>query len=174
MPSPIFGDKMGWLRRSTSEVTCILKGFLQTDDPGLSSHSLKATTLSWSSKGEMPREYRRILGRHAATVQGSDSDYSLDMSVGPVNTLQKIIGLIRTGHFIPDATRSNYFLHFEADHPGTPAHVVKQPFTLVFLLKGQPGTPAVEVPSQSKQGGKPAADVQPTNVEAAEVKSETI
>ena len=143
MPSPAFGDKVGWLSRplSTSEVTAILKGFLKTDDPCLTSHSLKATTLSWSAKAEMPREQRRILGRHAATVQGSDSFYSRDMSVGPVNSLQKIIKMIKEGSFTPDATRSNYFPMDATNRPGTPAHVVMQPFTPAFLMRGQPGTP---------------------------------
>ena len=145
MPAPVFGDKPEWLSRplSTGEVTSILKGFLKTDDASLTSHSLKATTLSWAAKAEMPREQRRILGRHAATVQGSDSFYSRDMSVGPVNSLKKIILLIKQGKFTPDAARSNYFPHPEFPQPGTPAHVVMQPFTPAFLQTSQPMTPNV-------------------------------
>ena len=68
MPAPCMGDRVSWLKRplSPGEVTNILKGFLQCEDPALSSHSLKATTLSWASKAEVPREHRRILGRHSS------------------------------------------------------------------------------------------------------------
>ena len=99
----------------------------------LSSHSLKATTLSWASKAEVPREHRRILGRHSSAVQCADSYYSRDMSIGPVNALQKVIEMIRAGTFQPDASRSNYFPTAVGPAAGTPAHVVMQPFTPAFL-----------------------------------------
>ena len=162
LPAPMFGEKAEWSARplSTGEVTSILKGFLKSDDQDLSSHSLKATTLSWAAKGEMLREHRRILGRHAATVQGSDSFYSRDMSVGPVNALQKLINLIKAGQFTPDATRSNYFPHGSVFQPGTPAHVVMQPFTPAFPRTGQPGTPCAapvdgtcEAEAEAQDGG---------------------
>ena len=87
MPAPSLGDKPHWLARplTPAEVTGILRAFLNSDDVALSSHSLKATTLSWASKAEMPREQRRILGRHSTAVQDSDAVYSRDLSVGPVN-----------------------------------------------------------------------------------------
>jgi hypothetical protein len=75
LPAPLMGDKVEWLKGplSPGEVTNILKGFLQCSDHNLTSHSLKATTLSWAAKAEVPRDQRRILGRHAAAVQGADS-----------------------------------------------------------------------------------------------------
>ena len=154
MPAPIIGDHVAWMKRplSAGEVSDILKGFLNSADPSLSSHSLKATTLSWAAKAEVPRDHRRILGRHAAAVKESDSFYSRDMSIGPVNSLQKVINMVRDGIFCPDATRSNYFPQTGSFAASTPAHVVMQPFTPAFLEKAQPGTPGVEprVPELSK------------------------
>ena len=146
MPAPTAGDTVNWMKRplSAGEVTNILKAFLQSNDPCLSSHSLKATTLSWTAKAEVPREQRRILGRHSSAVQCSDSVYSRDLSVGPVNSLQKVICMIRDGVFQPDATRANYFPRGTGPSASTPAHIVMQPFTPAFLGKVQPGTPGIE------------------------------
>ena len=56
LPAPALGEHVAWLKRplSPGEVTNILKGFLQCSDQNLSSHSLKATTLSWAAKCELP------------------------------------------------------------------------------------------------------------------------
>lgn len=89
------------------EITDILKAFVRSDDPNLSSHSLKATALSWASKAEMPRDQRRILGRHSSATQDADSFYSHDLCIAPVNSLRKILGMIRDNTFTPDAPRSN-------------------------------------------------------------------
>ena len=106
--APALGDRVSWLKRPLSLVE--VTSTLECDDAFLSSHSLKATTLSWASKAEVPREQRRVLGRHSSAVQCADSFYSRgDISVGPVNSLQKVIRLIRERTFCPDATRENYF-----------------------------------------------------------------
>ena len=67
LPAPSLGDRVEWMKRplSPGEVTNILKGFLNCSDKNLSSHSLKATALSWAAKAEIPRDQSRILGRHA-------------------------------------------------------------------------------------------------------------
>ena len=108
----------------------------------------------------MPREQRRILGRHSSAVIESDSFYSKDMSIGPVNSLQKVICMVRDGSFCPDATRANYFPHAGAPVASTPAHVVMQPFTPAFLEKTQTGTPGMELPvvGFEKRPGPPAPD----------------
>ena len=114
----------------------------------------------------------RILGRHSSSVQGSDSYYSRDLSVGPVNSLQKVICMIRDGSFQPDATRANYFPHVGPRSAGTPAHIVMQPFTPAYLERAQPGTPGLEqaTPAVAVQ----AADERKHGAEATavEVKSE--
>ena len=95
---------------TTRPMTCVemggtLRSFLDAeDDMYLTSHSMKSTTLSWASKAEMPREYRRILGRHS-----SDSVYSRDLSFGPVRALERVFVMIRDKSFAPDGPRSQFF-----------------------------------------------------------------
>ena len=175
LPAPILGDHVSWMKRplSPGEVTSILKGFLGCDDALLSSHSLKATTLSWAPKAEVPREQRRILGRHSSAIQCADSFYSRDMSVGPVNSLQKVIRLIKDGTFCPDATRANYFPNSAAGQSaGTPAHVVMQPFTPAFAERGQPGTPVTMTPLTAGGRGKQLDESQSATA-VQQVKSES-
>ena len=160
LPAPLMGDKVEWLKRplSPGEVTNILKGFLQCSDHNLTSHSLKATTLSWAAKAGVPRDQRRILWRHAAAVQGADSFYSRDMSIGPVNSLQKVLAMIRDGIFHPDATRANYFACSPQASASTPAHVVMQPFTPAYLERTQPATPGIAplTPRVAEAGQQPS------------------
>ena len=174
MPAPIVGDHIAWMKRplSAGEVTNILKGFLDTTDPSLSSHSLKATTLSWAAKAEVPREQRRILGRHSSSVQGSDSFYSRDLSVGPVNSLQKVICMIRDGTFAPDATRANFFPQTAAGAAGTPAHLIMQPFTPAFLERAQPVTPGMGPVNLGRDGTTPEASGAISRSGGDDVKSE--
>ena len=81
LPAPSLGDRVEWMKRplSLGEVTNILKGFLNCADRNLSSHSLKATALSWAAKADLARDQRRILGRHTDAVQTSNSFYGRDM-----------------------------------------------------------------------------------------------
>ena len=133
-PAPKVGDFVTWLKRplSASEISAILKSFLDCDDPDLSSHSLKATTLSWAAKGGMSRDDRRILGRHSTVLLDSDSFYSRDLSFGPVSMLRKVIHMIKDGIFHPDSMRSNYFPEGRPATSATPVHAVMQPVTPVF------------------------------------------
>ena len=99
----------------SDETSDLLRGILglqrigQPGDAQVSSHSLKATALSWAAKFGMDRELRLTLGRHASAVQGSDAVYSRDLAVGPVRALQDLIDAIHDGSFCPDAARSGYF-----------------------------------------------------------------
>lgn len=174
MPAPHLGDTVSWMRRplTPGEVTNILKGFLACDDPALSSHSLKATALSWAAKAEIPREQRRILGRHSSTVQCADSYYSRDISIGPVNSLLKVINMIRDGSFQPDASRANYFPAGATKSASTPVHVVMQPFTPAFLEKGQPSTPPHPGRETGAGRGKTVGAVSAVTEDRTDVKSE--
>lgn len=57
MPCPAVADSVNWLKRplTPAEVTNIIRSFLQSSDDNLTSHSIKATTLSWCAKAEMSR-----------------------------------------------------------------------------------------------------------------------
>ncbi|CAL1131406.1 unnamed protein product [Cladocopium goreaui] len=162
MPAPLMGDSVQWLKRplAPGEISGILKNFLKSSDENLTSHSLKATALSWAAKAEVPREQRRVLGRHAAAVQGSDTFYSRDLCVGPVNSLQKVVAMIRDQIFNPDASRSNYFAGSTNMSTGTPAHAVMQPFTPAYLNRSQPATPcAAPATPAARRSGEQRTDV---------------
>jgi hypothetical protein len=133
-PAPNVNKANEWLvrRLSCSEVTLVLRGLLGCSDPDLTSHSLKATCLSWAAKAELPRDQRRLLGRHASAIQDSDSVYARDLAFAPAQALQRVIILIRDGHFTPDQNRAGYFKDGNPLVPGTPAPHF-QPGTPAFL-----------------------------------------
>ena len=85
-------------------------GFSREEVAGISSHSLKATALSWTAKYGLSRETRQILGYHR--VQGAQSalHYSRDEQAGPLQYLQTCYDEITAGTFNPDSTRSGYKL----------------------------------------------------------------
>lgn len=132
-PAPDVQRAGVWLTRplSCSEVTLILRSMLQSSDRDLTSHSLKVTGLSWSAKAEIPREQRRLLGRHASSLQDADSIYSRDLAFAPVQAFGRMIALIRDGQFFPDNSRDLFFKSNNPLVPGTP------------LPRFQPMTPAM-------------------------------
>ena len=105
-------SEISWTSRPMTcvEMSGMLRSFLDAeDDMLLTSHSMKSTTLSWASKAEMPREYRRILGRHSSAVKESDSVYARDLSFGPVRALERVLVMIREKTFARDGPRSQFF-----------------------------------------------------------------
>ena len=154
-------SEVAWTSRPMTcvEMSGMLRSFLEAeDDMFLTSHSMKSTTLSWSSKAEMPREYRRILGRHSSAVKESDSGYSRDLSFGPVRALERVFVMIREKSFAPDGPRSQFF-------PMTPQPGAAPAFppTPVFHAS-DPKTPVVNlvqpIDGQTKQLGAVSQDVE--------------
>ena len=84
-----------------------------------SSHSCKATVLSWSSKFGLDEYTRSVLGRHVSATVSSSALYARDLCIEPVRKLQELIKQIATGVFRPDAPRSEFF--------GAPLSVVPTP-----------------------------------------------
>lgn len=111
MPAPLSsGD--GWSKRplTSTEITHMLKEFLsETSDVLLSSHSMKATLLSWCAKASVSKEHRRLLGRHSSAVVDADSIYSRDIMYSPLDAMDKVIAAICEARFMPDAPRSQYW-----------------------------------------------------------------
>ena len=70
------------------------------------SHSLKATTLSWCAKMGVPFKARRMLGYHAKSSEKSTLCYSRDAMAWPLRHLGKALQLIADGFSDPDTTRS--------------------------------------------------------------------
>lgn len=80
-----------------------------SDEVRVTSHSLKATCISWCSKFGLPPSDKAILGRHSSSVNESTAVYERDMSVHAVSLLQHVIDNISENKFFPDAPRSEYF-----------------------------------------------------------------
>ena len=90
-----------------------LAGSSKSDVSGISSHSLKATCLSWAAKAGMPRELRQILGYHIVPGTMTALRCSRDKQAELFRRLSKILSQIRNGVFNPDASRSGYWTSSE-------------------------------------------------------------
>jgi hypothetical protein len=104
---------------TTPEVTKWLNHILareETVPPGLTSHGLKTTLLSWCAKAGMTEEDRHILGHHSMRGKTSMVIYSRDIQAAPLRRLQANIADVRHGNFYPDATRSGMYRR-EGDEP---------------------------------------------------------
>ena len=99
------GDASKWLRELLRRA-----GFTESQVKNISSHSLKATALSWAAKYGVPRELRQILGYHIVAGSASALHYSRDEQAYPLSQLQIVYEEIRAGNFNPDSTRSGYRL----------------------------------------------------------------
>ena len=73
---------------------------------GLTSHGMKATTLSWMTKAGYPESSCLILGHHSRGKKKSLCTYGRDVQAKPLRELCECLGLIKKGIFVPDATRS--------------------------------------------------------------------
>ena len=99
---------------TSQEVTRFLRLMLEDEHSGhgdlrVSSHSLKATLLSWASKSGMSAADRAILGRHSSAYLESSAVYARDLAFGAVHRLQEVLRKNHCGEFLPDAPRSGYF-----------------------------------------------------------------
>ena len=100
-----------WANRpmTTSEGSIFLRELLRNEGEkveGISTHSLKATLLSWASKGQMTIDDRRLLGHHVDKNQISPLTYSRDALAGPLERLWSILIKIKKGQFDPDESRA--------------------------------------------------------------------
>ena len=93
----------------SAEISRWLQALLPRPQNHLTSHSLKATVLVWCCKFGLSRETRRILGRRADAVAGSDAVYGRDVQAQALRELEVVLEAVRLGHFRPDATRSGLF-----------------------------------------------------------------
>jgi hypothetical protein len=89
----------------------MLAGCTKDEVRGISSHSLKATCLSWAAKGGLSRETRQILGYHIAQGAKTALHYSRDEQAEPLRKLSMLLAQIRNKEFDPDSTRSGYWVN---------------------------------------------------------------
>ena len=93
---------------SSSEASEFLNSWLGLEgDCRVSSHSLKATTLSWLAKYGADEPERALLGHHVFGGQ-SLAVYSRDMLSKPLRTYVSMLQDIRDLIFRPDSTRSGW------------------------------------------------------------------
>ena len=86
-----------------------LAGSENHDPTHLTSHGMKATTLSSLAKWGGDPVDRQILGHHSLKDRKSLKCYSRDIQAGPLRSLEKCLHDIRHGTFRPDRTRSGHF-----------------------------------------------------------------
>ena len=84
------------------------RGGLALGERRISSHSAKATILSYLAKYGADLSVREILGAHVSHLQ-SVIRYSRDALAEPLRVMARMLADIRRGVFMPDTTRSGYF-----------------------------------------------------------------
>ena len=80
-------------------------GFGADELKDLTSHSLKATWLTYLGKYGTPREARQLLGFRLAKGEESSLNYNRDNLADPMRLMNKVIKKVRSGAFNPDAPR---------------------------------------------------------------------
>ena len=110
-PLEISDGRVVWSRRPlmSTEVSSWLATALdlpESSSRNISSHSCKATCLSWLSKLGVGKEERDILGRHVSALHGAGPLYARDLLSAPLRKLDEAIDMIRRSVFLPDHTRS--------------------------------------------------------------------
>ena len=95
-------------RCTSSEATRLLRDLLDLDDAsGVSSHTLKATTLTWCGKRGLSEAECLLLGHHV-TGSKSRAVYSRELLSAPLRAYTALIREICDGDFRPDASRSGW------------------------------------------------------------------
>ena len=91
-------------------------GWHRDDLQNHSSHSMKATLLSFAAKrGTLDESERRILGYHMEKGTGSVKAYARDNMSIPLRKLCTTIREIAAGYFLPSSSRSGRFPNDEGD-----------------------------------------------------------
>ena len=84
----------------------------------ISSHSMKATCLSYLAKRGINHQDRRILGHHVSGERMTLS-YSRDAASRPLRVLEKVLREIRVGTFDPDSSRSGRIKKRKLEDPNS-------------------------------------------------------
>lgn len=113
MPAPDMAGTPTKRPITTREVTGWIRLLLQRSGLSLgerriSSHSAKSTMLSFLAKYGAELPVREILGAHVSHLQ-SVIRYSRDALAEPLRVMNRMLADVRSGTFVPDATRSGYF-----------------------------------------------------------------
>ena len=106
----------------------ILKALMGEVLDGLTSHGLKATTLSWVTKANYGDRTILVLGHHSLGARGKTSEaYGRDVQAGPLRDLCACLKSIRVGVFLPDLTRSGMIREHAESHDEFPRSFASRP-----------------------------------------------
>ena len=111
LTAPYDDTGLAWSERvvTSQEGSDMLRKLLnapKTKDRRVSSHSLKATSLSWCSKVGLDNETRSVLGRHASSVKDPLALYSRDLILPSLRSFDFVLNSIKNKSFQPDLSRS--------------------------------------------------------------------
>lgn len=111
MPAPDgdTGDK--WLDRyvTSEEGADFLRALLNKKKAAgrrVSTHSMKSTAISWTSKYGLGMEVRAVLARHSSALSNPTVLYSRDIISSALRDFDGVLASIRNRSFEPDRTRS--------------------------------------------------------------------
>lgn len=129
-----------WIRT----VLARLKG--GEEDLSFSSHGLKATPLSWTSKAGYSDRTQLVLGHHSLGPNGKTQEaYAREVQAQPLRDFVECLGAIRQGVFQPDRTKSGMIA------PGADIRGSR------FMLT--PAGPAAQSPSHESFECAPPAEI---------------
>ena len=83
----------------------IQAGFSVSDVAKLTSHSLKATLLSWVAKAGCSTQIRRALGGHTKASDRTPDIYTRARMAEPIRVLEEVLAWVRHGALDPDMGR---------------------------------------------------------------------
>ena len=111
---PLFNEAGDWSGRpmSPQHLTAWLRDTLSPNFPDaqrLSSHSLKATGLTWAASAGVPLDTRRLLAHHVHDSARSTETYSRDVVTPAARVLEEVMLAVKDGAFCPDNPRGRQF-----------------------------------------------------------------
>ena len=120
---------------------------------GASTHSCKATSLSWCAKYNLPFISRQLLGHHVPSHLTSAITYSRDSLSGPLREYDEVLAAIRAFKFEPDNSRSGRFtlLTGQADEvpADLPSKEIGKDGSFVWKVREEEGLTFADISDES-------------------------
>ena len=171
LPAPEAGPGFQWSVRAVEsrEANVFLKDLCKAlgfdvSVRRITTHSMKATCLSWCAKMGVPKEDREVLARHQSAIAGSTPLYRRDVISASLRKLSHVLEMIAAKQFEPDKTRSGMLTPAAATPfgcPGTPlpgsrAAAKEQPSTGTPVFPFSYPAPSESQPSPSVLNDDPS------------------
>ena len=167
LPAPVEGGT-GWQRRflTSQEMNAFMQrlfedGGFSLSGRRLSTHSCKATCISWCAKHDVSPEHREILARHSKVSQGPTALYSRDLITAALRSLVAVLAAIKAQSFFPDRSRSGMITPVPAPPAPmatTPMPSTPMPAATVTQLDEPSGVASQEVESLVPSPESPLLD----------------